>query len=78
MNFVTTVNADEIYFYYLCSYAKHILLSNDELTELFVIPTNLNSSELILICEDCCNFFQKLFKSEGFLRRLKNVYYKHI
>ena len=58
--------------------SKHILLSNNGLTESFVIAASLNSSELILICEDCYNFFQKLFKPEAFLRRLKNIYYKHI
>ena len=78
MNSVTTVNVDEIFCNYLCNVSKQILLSDDDLTVHFVIAASLNSSELILICEDCYNFFQKLLKPEVFLKRLKNVCYKHI
>ena len=78
MNSVTTVSVDEIFCYYLCNDSKQILLSDDDLTVHFVIAASLNSSELILICEGCYNFFQKFLKPEVFLKRLKNVCYRHI
>ena len=71
MNSLTTVNVDEIFCYYLCNDSKQILLSDDDLTVHFVIAASLNSSELILICEDCYNFFQKLFKPEVFFEETK-------
>ena len=71
MNSVTMVNVDEIFCYYLCNKSKQILLSDDDLTVYFVIVASLNSSELILIFENCYNFFEKLFKPEYFFEETK-------
>ena len=55
----------------MCNDSKQTLLSDDNLTVHFVKAASLNSLELILTCENCYNFYQKLFKPEVFFEETK-------